>query len=317
MSGGILAGIYIDVFQGTLMAVASTLAFAVALQTGGGLVGLSQTIQSLDPAFLSPWGTGTVIGALSFYFVFSVGTLAQPHVVHKFYMLRDAQRLKWYPLLMGVAMLVTLLLYLGVGLAMKAAVLRGDQPPLPSPDAATPTFLLAYTTPALAGLVFAGVAAAIMSTVNAFLNVGAAALTHDLPRAFGRSDGDALRRGRWATVVIAVLAAVVAQFSGQLVAFLGIFGFGLFASTLVPSLALGLNWPGGTRAGALASISTGLVVTLGAETAAYLQWLTLPRGFSIAGAALALSLLVYIVVSVLTRHTAGDVDPDIRALLDV
>ncbi len=317
VSGGILAGIYIDVFQGTLMAVASTLAFAVALQTGGGLVGLSQTIQSLDPAFLSPWGTGTVIGALSFYFVFSVGTLAQPHVVHKFYMLRDAQRLKWYPLLMGVAMLVTLLLYLGVGLAMKAAVLRGDQPPLPSPDAATPTFLLAYTTPALAGLVFAGVAAAIMSTVNAFLNVGAAALTHDLPRAFGRSDGDALRRGRWATVVIAMLAAVVAQFSGQLVAFLGIFGFGLFASTLVPSLALGLNWPGGTRAGALASISTGLVVTLGAETAAYLQWLTLPRGFSIAGAALALSLLVYIVVSVLTRHTAGDVDPDIRALLDV
>jgi SSS family transporter len=317
VSGGILAGIYTDVFQGTLMAIASTAVFVVAMQTGGGLSELSRTIQALDPGFLSPWGKGTVIGALSFYFVFSIGTLAQPHVVHKYYMLRDAQRLKWYPLLMGAAMLVTLLLYIGVGLAMKAAVLRGDQPALTSPDDATPTFLLAYATPALAGLVFAGVAAAIMSTVNAFLNVGAAALTHDLPRALGRTSTNALRNGRLATVVIAVLAAVVAQWSGQLVAFLGIFGFGLFASTLVPSLAIGLNWPGGTRAGALASITTGLVITLGAETAAYLKWFTLPRGMSIAGAALATSILVYLTVSWLTRASADDMDPDVRALIDL
>jgi Na+/proline symporter len=317
VSGGILAGIYTDLFQGALMAVASTLIFAVALDTGGGLAQLSRTLQSLDPGFLTPWGTGTVIGAISFYFVFSVGTLSQPHVVHKFYMLRDARRLKWYPLLMGAAMLVTLLLYLGVGLAMKAAVLRGDQPPLASPDDATPTFLLRYTTPALAGLVFAGVAAAIMSTVNAFLNVGAAALTHDLTRAFGHSGGNALRRGRWATVAIAVLAALVAQLSGQLVVFLGIFGFGLFASTMVPSLAIGLNWPGGTRAGALASMATGLVLTLTAETAAFFKLVTLPRGVSISGLALASSILVYVAVSWVTRRTASDIDPEVRALLDV
>ena len=43
-----------------------------------------------------------------------------------------------------------------------------------------------------------------------------------------------------------------------LVAFLGIFGWGLFASTLVPALAVGLNWKGATREGAIASISLGL-----------------------------------------------------------
>jgi Na+/proline symporter len=209
-------------------------------------------------------------------------------------------------------------LYIGVGVAVKAAVLRGDLAPLSSPDAATPTFLQTYTGPVLAGVVFAGVAAAIMSTVNAFLNVGAAALTHDLPRAVGaRMVGSALTRGRWATAGIAVLAALVAQWSGQLVAFLGIFGFGLFASTLVPALAIGLNWPGGTKAGALASIGTGLVLTLTAESLAFFQLVALPRGLSIAGAALAASTLVYIGVSWATRRTAGAVDPDITALLDL
>jgi Na+/proline symporter len=316
VSGGILAGIYTDLFQGALMAGASTLVFAAALASGGGLSGLSATILAQDPGFLSPWGAGTLTGALSFYWVFSVGTLAQPHVVHKYYMLRDARHLRWYPLVMGAAMLLTVLLYLGVGVAMKAALLRGDVPALATPDAATPTFLRTYAGPALGGLVFAGVLAAIMSTVNAFLNVGAAALVHDLPRALGQRAGDALRRGRWATVLIAVLATLVAQGSGQLVAFLGIFGFGLFSSTLVPALAIGLNWPGGTRAGALASIGTGLVVTLVAESAAFFKLLTIPRGVSVAGASLAASTLVYVVVSWWTRRTADDVDPDIRALLE-
>mgnify|MGYP002788582637 CR=1 FL=1 len=317
VSGGILAGIYTDLFQGTLMAAASMAVFVTALGTGGGLAGLSQTIVAHDPGFLSPWGAGTVTGALSFYFVFSVGTLAQPHVVHKFYMLRDPTRLRWYPLLMGAAMTVTLLLYIGVGLAVKAAVIRGDLAPLATPDAATPTFLRTYAGAALAGIVFAGVAAAIMSTVNAFLNVGAAALTHDLPRAVGRTLTDPLGRGRVATAIIAVLAALVAQWSGQLVAFLGIFGFGLFASTLVPALAIGLNWPGGTRAGALASIVTGLVLTLTVESLVFFKVIALPRGVSVAGAALAASTVVYVVVSALTAAQAADVDDDVRAMLEL
>ena len=82
----------------------------------------------------------------------------------------------------------------------------------------------------LAAVVFSGVAAAIMSTVNSFMNVGAAALIHDLPVALGRRVRNELLWGRIATVGISLLAAVLAQLSGTLVAFLGIFGFGLFAA---------------------------------------------------------------------------------------
>lgn len=317
VSGGILAGIYNDVFQGLLMAVASTLVFFFALDAGGGLGGISHTIMASDPDILGPWGKLSPLAALSFFFVFGVGSLGQPHVVHKFFMLRDARRLKWFPLLMTLALFLSLLLFVGVGIAMKALVLSGQAPPLTVPDEATPQFLLHFTPLPLAAIVFSSVAAAIMSTVNSFMSIGSAALTHDLPVAMGWRVGNELRWGRIWTVVITLVAAVVAGASGTLVAFLGVFGWGLFASTLVPALAVGLNWQGATRAGAIASIATGLVVTLALETLAFLKVFAFPSGVTATAIALLLSLLVFFAVSWFTRHTAAaTLAPDVRAVME-
>jgi Na+/proline symporter len=317
VSGGILAGVYTDVFQGGLMALASVLVFVYALQVGGGMSGISTTILGADPSFLGPWGKLTPIAALSFFFVFGFGSLGQPHVIHKFYMLKDPRRLKWYPLIMTMALFVTLLLYVGVGIAVKALVVKGALEPLVRVDDATPFFLLRFTPVLLAGLVFSGVAAAIMSTVNSFMSIGAAAITHDIPVALGRRVGNELRWGRISTIAISVIAGLVAQASGTLVAFLGIFGWGLFASTLVPALAIGLNWDGATKAGAIASIASGLVITLLFETLAYFRVYSFPTGVTVSGLSLVVSLLVFFVVSWLTQ-TAGApaIDADVQMVMD-
>ncbi len=317
VAGGIMAGIYTDVFQGSVMALASAVVFAFALKSGGGMEQISHTIMKADANFLGPWGTIGPMAAISYFFVFGVGSLGQPHVIHKFYMLRDPRQLKWYPLLMTVALAVTQLLYVSVGIAMKALVVGGSMSPLERADQATPQFLLHYTPTLVAGLVFSGVAAAIMATVNSFMSVGAAALTHDLPIAFGKRVKDELRVGRISTVVLALVAATVAQFSGTLVAFLGIFGWGLFGSTIVPSLAIGLNWEGATRAGAIASIATGLGVTLVGETLGYFKVYSVPAGVSVSAMALVLSLLAFFAVSWLTRASApGSIDADIQIVMD-
>lgn len=317
VSGGILAGIYADVLQGSLMAVASVLVFLFVLDAGGGMAEISRTILASDPGFLSPWGHMTPMTAISFFFVFGLGSVGQPHVVHKFYMLQDPKRLKWYPLMVTLAIIMATLLYFGVGVAVKALVVEGRMPALGNPDAATPLFLLNYTPMLLAALVFSGVAAAIMSTVNSFLNIGAAVLTHDLPVALGRPVDDELALGRIATVAISVAAGLTAQFSGTLVAYLGVFGFGLFASTLVAPLAIGLNWKGATRAGAISSILAGLSFTLVFETLGFVNAYTFPEGLNVAGASLALSILVFVGVSWLTRETAEEtLDRDIRLVMD-
>jgi Na+/proline symporter len=316
-SGGIVAGIYTDLFQGALMTLASVLVFVATLRVGGGMEHLSRTILAADPAFLSPWGHMTPLAALSLFFVFGMGSLGQPHVIHKFYMLRDPRRLKWFPLLMTLALLLTTLLFFGVGVSVKALVVEGRLA-LATPDQATPRFLLRFTPVLLAAVVFSGVAAAIMSTVNSFMNIGAAALTHDLPVALGRRVGNELRWGRISTIGISVLAAALAQISGTLVAFLGIFGFGLFASTLVPALAVGLNWTGATRQGAVASVSVGIVSTLVLETLGYFGVYSVPVGVTVSGLSLVLSFLVFFAVSWLTRGgSGGEIDDDVRLAMEV
>jgi Na+/proline symporter len=318
-AGGIIAGIYTDVFQGALMALASVLVFLFVLDVGGGMSGLSTTIMAADSQFLEPWGRIGPMAALSFFFVFGVGSLGQPHIIHKFYMLREPRMLRFYPLLVTFALLITMLLYYGVGAAVKALVTTGQMEPLAMADNATPMFLLGFTPVLLAALVFSGVAAAIMSTVNSFMNIGAAVVTHDLPTAFGRPLGNELAWGRFSTIIISIAAAVIAQFSGQLIAFLGIFGWGLFASTLVPALAIGLNWSGATRAGAIASISVGLVITAVCGTFVdFLRLYTFPAGVTVSGLALISSIVVFFVVSYFTTAGSGsDIDADIRVTMEV
>jgi Na+/proline symporter len=213
---------------------------------------------------------------------------------------------------------LVLLLYFAVGVGVKSFVTSGRMAPLSAPDQATPSLLLSITPLFLAALVFSGVAAATMSTVNSFINIGAAVVTHDLPVAFGQRLKNELAWGRTATVVIAITAALVAQYSGTMVAFLGIFGWGLFASALVPALAVGLNWEGATRVGALASIATGLVVTLSLEIASYFKVFTFPAGVTASAVALVLSFLAFFSVSWLTRRSApASIDPDVRMIMEM
>ena len=217
-----------------------------------------------------------------------------------------------------VALLLSTLLYFGVGVAVRALVAGGELQPLGRADDVTPLFLMRYTPVFLAALVFSGVAAAIMSTVNSFMSIGAAAVTHDLPIALGRRVGNELLWGRISTVAISVAAALLALLPGALVAFLGIFGWGLFASTLVPALAIGLNWEGATKEGAIASISTGLVVTLLFETLAFYKTYTFPAGVTVSGLSLVLSILVFFAVSWVTRERApSQLDGDVKLVMSI
>ena len=90
------------------------------------------------------------------------------------------------------------------------------------------------------------------------------------------------------------------------------------STTLVPALAVGLNWQGATREGAIASILIGLVITLALETAAYLKAFTFPAGVTASAVAMVSSFLVFFVVSWLTRRTARSaIDPDVRLVMEL
>ena len=135
-AGGMLAGVYTDVVQGILMVVAAAGVFFYALASTGGPRAMARSIAENDafgPAFLDPLGTVPPLTALGFFFVFGIGVLGQPHMLHKFYMLDDPKKLKWIPALLGGTQAVCVLLWLGIGLAVPALVAQGRIPPLDPP----------------------------------------------------------------------------------------------------------------------------------------------------------------------------------------
>jgi Na+/proline symporter len=317
VTGGIIASVYTDLVQGTVMVVASLLVFVTALYTvEGGAAGAVAAIGADDPEAIGPWGTLGVLGCLSWYFMFAVGGSGQPHVVTKLMMnkkIGDARRI--LPLSLA-AYLVSALLWISIGLAMRALVVMGAHPELATADAAAPDFLQSYAHPILAGVVFAGLFAAIMSTADSFLNIGAAAVVHDIPRALtGRSLKRELFWARTATLGIALVATAFALYSHyqneRLIALLGAFGWGTFAAALVPTVAIGFNWKRATALAANVAIAVSLVVNFGVE----LFDISIPYGIHGGTVALVLSIVLFFGISLMSP--APRLDPDIEAIMDV
>lgn len=313
VTGGILASVYTDLVQGAVMMVASVLVFFTVLGTfEGGMAEISFLLQSDDPEAIGPWGTLGMLGCLSWFFLFALGGVGQPHVVTKSMMVRRFSDIRHIVPISFVAYSIAALLWIGIGLAMRALVVSGAHPALDTPDAAAPQFLQFYTHPLLAGVVFAGLLAAIMSTADGFLNIGTAAVVHDLPRAFGRPP---LRRellwARVTTVVLAVAAAVFALYTGDLVALLGAFGWGTFAAALVPVVGLGLNWKRATPLAANVAVVTSLAINLGAKLA---DWQA-PHGIDVGALSLAVSLFLFVGISMVMTPRA--LDEDVEMAMDL
>lgn len=265
LAGGMVASVNTDVLQGLVMVGAALAAFFWVMTEVGGPVGVAGAMNArgLEAGeFLEPLGVLDPATGLGFLLLFSIGTLGQPHMLHKFLMLKSPEALRYLPAVIGGAQGLSILVWIGLGTG--AVLLLGGAPGNASPhpdEAALAVLGLPGTPEFLAGLVAAAVLAAIMSTSDAFLNLGAAALCRDLPRAFHRERFSSLAAARLAAVVVGLAALGVASWhlaEGSLIALLGTLGFGAFAASLAPTLLLGLCWQRITARAATLSMAAGL-----------------------------------------------------------
>lgn len=317
VTGGIIASVYTDLFQGLVMVIAAVLIFVTASQTvPGGFTEMSQTIAADDPEAASPWGSLGMIACLSWYFVFCLGAVGQPHVVTKLMMSRRVEDARFTLPVTLLGYTLSALLWISIGYLMRTLVLQGVHTPLEKADEAAAQFLQAYANPVLAGLVFAGLFAAIMSTADGFLNIGAAALVHDIPKALsGRTPKNELMLARVATLLLAVGASVFALLSPiGLVGQLGAFGWGVFASTLVPAVAFGLNWKRATPFAAGVSISVSILINV-AVVAFQLTGHRIPYGVAGGAVALIVSLTCFVGISLASKPPV--IDRDVEAVMDL
>ena len=317
VTGGIIASVYTDVVQGAIMIIAGALILFTAMSVfDGGMQEASSIILADDAEAIMPYGAAGIMASLGWFFVFGLGLAGQPHIITKMMMNKNmSDNRTILPMsLFGYAMAA--LLWISIGIIMRAAVIDGVVDPLALPDDAASMFLTVFANPLLAGVVFAGLFAAIMSTSDAFLNIGTAAIIHDIPRAIGgRSIRNELFWARVVTVLLAIVAASFALYShfrdATLVAILGAFGWGTFAASIFPVVAVGLNWKGATVPGAITAIIAALLINFVTQLGGY----TLPYGISGQLIAFASSMVLFIGVSMLTKKP--ELASDIEQMMDI
>lgn len=316
VGGGILAGVYTDLFQGIIMVVVSIIIFFIAINTGGGVQAITESLKSSDVLMASPFGVYSMISIACWIFLFTLGAAGQPHFITKFLMVKNQRELKWGAFTAGFSYTLSTLLVIGIGLTARALYIRGDFPELSSPDEALTVFLTQFTSPIVSGLVIAGLLAAIMSTGSSFVTLGSSSLVRDIPRAFGYKVKNELLWNRIAVAGLLIISTLFALYMNTLVALLGVFGWGTFASAVFPAVVLGLIWKKATKYGAISSILGGLLLNFLLEIGNKYGVVLLPKGVIIGAFSFAVSIILFIVVSLLTQKSKVEIDEDLADAME-
>ena len=319
--GGFLAVCTTDFIQGLLMLVAvlavPLIAFVIM---GPSNFGANLASTGVDSAtFLNPiMENGTNISAVSIIssLAWGLGYFGMPHILVRFMAIKDKQELKksksiaiiWVVLGLGFACFIGVL-----GRAYLAAsegVLEDSEKVFI--EMIKKVFTQDMNVALLAGLFIAAILAAIMSTADSQLLVASSAVSEDIYKGIVRKDADetkVLNVGRLATIVVAVIALIIAWNPNSSVMKLVSDAWAGFGAAFGPLVLCSLFWRRTNFYGAFAGIITGALTiiiwdyiplmageTIGTVTGLY----SLAPGFFV-------SLIVIVIASLCTKAPSDEI----------
>jgi SSS family solute:Na+ symporter len=272
----------------------------VALMRAGGFEGLHAKLP--DTAFsLTHIGVGTIF---TYFFLYVFTMVIGQDLWQRVFTARSDRVAKWA----GTAAAFYGICYAMAGafIGMSAKVLL---PEIADRNAVYTEIVRNVLPAGIAGLVVAGALSAIMSTSSGALIATATVAKEDIMNVIRRnrgdttthSEGDEVRSSRWYILVFGVLMIGVACILQDVIAGLTIAGAILVGGLLVAIIG-GMIWQRGTLRGAVVSIVSGTVLTLGSMIVMKDIYANMPIFIGLGG-----SLLSYLVVSLLDKPTPAHI----------
>jgi cation/acetate symporter len=321
--GGMIATTWVQIVKAVLLLSGASLLALMALSRFGfnPLALFSAAAERYGPEVLAPGKlVSSPIEAVSLGLALMFGTAGLPHILMRFYTVPNAQTARksvvYATGLIGFFYLVTFILGFGASVlvgrdAIKAVDAGGNM--------AAPLLAEVVGGTPFLGFISAVAFATILAVVAGLTLSGAAALSHDLWTHVVRQgevgEHEQLKVARIASAALGVVAILLGLvFKGQNVAFMVGLAFAIAASSNFPVLILSMLWKGFTTKGAVASVVTGAVVSVGLIVLSPTVWVDIFKNAAPLVplknpgiVALPLSVLMGVVVSLLTS------EPEARA----
>ena len=304
--GGFRSVVLTDLIQFVCLLLSTLVVCGVAIHCAGGLQPIAQRAAEIGkPDFMS--FTAGIPKYMMYVVTFGCSWFIQANIWQLISASRDAGEARK---MTGLSFLAYIPLYLLVVAAGMAGIVLYDSLPQGGIVAAV---VLEHMPPALGALVFIGITAAIMSTMDTLLNSASLTLTLDLRRK-GTSAAADLRFSRYATLIASGLAILIALKIRSILELTWIASDVITTGVFVP-LCGAFLWRRGNTRGANASMAFGLVfcaynlaLTLGLPLPALWD----PHSTVKIVVGVGLSLAIYVAVSLLTPAEYGKADTFLR-----
>ncbi|GGJ93758.1 sodium:proline symporter [Lentibacillus kapialis] len=278
--GGFLAVAWTDFIQGSLMFLALIIVPIIAINKMGGWDTAVQAVGDISADHLNMIeGVGMI--AIISSLAWGLGYFGQPHIIVRFMALRSPRDVPMARFIGTTWMVLGLYgaIFTGfVGLAFISTqevnalsefgisvITENGIQMLEDPEKIFIAFSQLLFHPVIAGILLAAILSAIMSTIDSQLLVSSSAVAEDFYKAiFKKEAGDQelVWVGRIATLIIALIAAMIATNPDSSVLELVSYAWAGFGAAFGPTILLALFWKGFTRNGAFAGILAGAVTVI-------------------------------------------------------
>jgi len=301
--GGFFAVAWTDLIQGLLMAAAMIILPLAAFIELGGIGGVAERIAAIDPNLLLVTGgqtgrpliMGLIVGSLGI----GLGYVGQPHLLTRFMAIRDPRELRKGTM---IAMCWVVIAFWGAVLVGIAGLAHFGPDILADAEHVMPEVALWALPTALAGIIISAAIAAMMSTADSQLLVATSALSEDIYHQLMNKEASQRRLvaiSRIGTVVIGIIAFVLALRAEQKVYWFVLYAWAGLGAAFGPGMVLSLWWKRTTKWGVLAGMIVGsatAVVWHNVPALKAMVYELVPAFF--------LALIAVVVVSLLTEPPA-------------
>lgn len=261
--GGFTASSLTDVLQAIMMtAFALVVPVAVLIAVGGPTELMTQFNSVASPEMTSFTGGRTSYEFLIFstIAVIAIGGLGQPQAVVRYMGMARPSKAGFA---MVVAILFMLIALVGVPIMALGGVVM--LPGIENPDLVAPEMILETLPPWIAGLLLAGVVAAVMSTADSQLLVAGSAFGEDIYNRIlntDASDSKILLANRLAVIGIGLFAAIWAYTTPGSVHSTILFAWAGLGAGIGPALITSVYWQKVTAPGVVVGMVVGVIATV-------------------------------------------------------